>query len=99
MFGNKYKKQLEDLQTQYDLLVSENSKKAYQSSVAIDFKAMNAMSIERRLNESNEPITIIGYALHSDSKELIDWYIFCSNETHEKLVEEFKQYIKNKEYV
>jgi hypothetical protein len=63
---------------------------------AFDFKKMNVFSIERNVN-ANKPCTIIGYILKepkedSDgSKDVVrEWYFYCDDEQHNKLVEQFK---------
>lgn len=75
------------------------------SKCSFNFKAVNAFSIERNWNDGVES-TIIGYTLdeqiiHNDGR-IIDkstvkeWYLYCSREQHEKLVQEFNEHKKGK---
>jgi hypothetical protein len=75
------------------------------ASYAIDWDAMKAFSIER-MWENGLPKTIIGYMLSEPlvttsgegvervtEKDVIrEWTLYCSAETHEKLVKEFNEW-------
>jgi hypothetical protein len=85
-----------------DRLDDEYSKATY----AIDWKEMNAFSIER-MKENNIPKTVIGYILtepvvstDSDNvtyKDIVrEWTLYCSHEEHQRLVKQFEQYKKDK---
>ena len=57
---------------------------------SIDFEKMKPFSIERNRGDENRPVTIFGYFdKNEDPKE---WYIYCSLERHNQLVEEFNGY-------
>lgn len=68
------------------------------SNFSFDFKAVKAFSIERNIH-NNLPVTIIGYFLpearviENDgvvTNDIVrEWYLYCSQEQHEKLVEQF----------
>lgn len=71
-----------------------------------DFKKMNAFSIERNFN-NHEPCTIIGYVIkethvsNNDGvitttyKDVIkEWYLYCDENEHKKLAEEFAKILK-----
>jgi hypothetical protein len=78
------------------------------ASYAIDWDAMKAFSIER-MWENGLPKTIIGYMLSEPfvtssgegvervtEKDVIrEWTLYCSAETHEKLVKEFNEWRNN----
>lgn len=70
-----------------------------------DFNAVNAFSIERNWN-NGKVCTIIGYTtdeqiIHdgdkiTDKQIVKEWYLYCSEEQHEKLVKEFNEHRKGK---
>jgi hypothetical protein len=79
------------------------------ASFAIDWDVMKVFSVERNPSE-HVPRTILGYmlsepAVHTEGengeqrvtyKDIVrEWYLYCSAETHEKLVKEFTDW-KNK---
>lgn len=75
------------------------------SSFSFDFDAVKVFSIERNIND-NRPVTIIGYFLPEariveqegnvvTNDVVREWYLYCNQEQHEKLVEEFRK-AKNK---
>ena len=65
------------------------------SGFAVNFKLLNASSIERAVIEKNSEyhfdrgVTNIGYLIEGKMHE---WIFECSLETHERLVKEFNQY-------
>lgn len=73
------------------------------SSFVFDFKGMKVFSVERNISD-NRPVTIIGYLLPEPftteengvvTKDTIrEWFLYCDQERHEKLVEEFKKSLK-----
>jgi hypothetical protein len=71
------------------------------STVAIDWKTMNAFSIER-IYRNNEVSTVIGYLLNNDYEDdkkqslVKEWTLYCSEAQHEKLCKEFQSYVKDK---
>jgi enterochelin esterase-like enzyme len=69
--------------------------------VAIDFDSLNVFSIERvvKLNIQGthlQPATIVGYHNTTTTDRNGEWYLYCSDEEHAKLVEDFKKYLKAK---
>ncbi len=58
---------------------------------AVSFKAMNAFAIERN-HGSEGPCTIIGY--FGPDSTVNEWTLFCNEEVHAKLVEQFKSEMK-----
>ena len=62
-------------------------------SVAVDFEQMDAFSIER-MQEQGVGRTVIGYlkSLPDTDPNIAEWTLYCNEEIHEKLVEEFRQY-------
>lgn len=80
--------------------------KMMQATPAIDFVQMKVVSIERALKEiqvdgENFTIgsTVIGHIVNEKSEtlskaEIREWTLYCTQEHHEKLVEEFNAFIK-----
>lgn len=74
---------------------------AKDNTFVIDWKAMNAFSVERIAREGSV-YTIIGYILQNDYEDdkkqslVKEWTLYCSEEQHEKLASEFQAYIKDK---
>ena len=65
----------------------------YESDVEIDFEFMNAFSVERTLL-GGVPVTSVGYFdKHNTTRE---WFLYTSEETHQRLVNEFREYKFNK---
>ena len=62
-------------------------------SFSIDFNNMDVFSIERN-GSKHEPCTIIGHFLTNKEnvKHTSEWYLYCSPETHNKLVQEFNEF-------
>jgi uncharacterized coiled-coil protein SlyX len=70
------------------------------SSFVFDFNTVKVFSIERNFND-NRPATIIGYLLPEPVtteengvviKDVVrEWYLYCNQEQHEKLVEQFRK--------
>jgi hypothetical protein len=70
------------------------------SSFCFDFDAVKVFSVERNVN-NNAPVTIIGYFLPEArviedngvvTNDIVrEWYLYCNQEQHEKLVEEFRK--------
>ena len=78
------------------------------ASYALDWKKMNAFSIERMM-EHGIPKTVIGYITQeplittsgNDENQIItekdivrEWTLYCSHEEHQRLVKEFNDYVK-----
>ena len=61
--------------------------------VAVNFKKINAFSIERLFNITTKQFTtIIGCYVNNELKE---WFLHCNDNMHEILVNEFNKYKKN----
>lgn len=89
---NSLKKQVEER----DTVIKSINDTVHAGPFAFDFKKMNVFSIERNVN-ANKPCTIIGYVLkeaREDSdgtKDVVrEWYFYCNEEQHKKLVKEFE---------
>ncbi len=77
--------------------------KARKCTFTFDFNAVNAFSVERNWN-NGKVCTVIGYTIDEqtihDGGKILDkqivkeWYLYCSEEQHEKLVEEFNEHKK-----
>ena len=97
----KLKAELEQLKGVLDKV----NKEMQSSEFAVDFEEMNAFSIERYVN-GNVPCTLIGYFIDEpvvaedkkigSKKVLNQWYLYCTQERHTELVDQFKVYMKNK---
>ena len=71
---------------------NEEVRKDVQSSTfVIDWKNMNAFSIERMGDGGHEAYTIIGYFLKDSDgcNNVHEWKFYCSLKQHEKLAKEF----------
>jgi hypothetical protein len=64
------------------------------SACEIDFNVINAFSVERNVND-NRPCTIIGYFIDNSTAPL-EWYLFCSDDQHHKIVTQFKEHKESK---
>ncbi len=63
-------------------------------NASVDWDAMQAFSIERVISTTHEvPVTCIGYKAENKVKE---WILFVNKEIHDSLVEEFKEYVRQK---
>jgi predicted Zn-dependent peptidase len=78
--------------------IEEIQKSCADATPCVDWRAINAFSIERIYNKTeNQAQTVIGYILATkDDRITKEWYIFCNEEHHEKLVEDFKDYIETR---
>ena len=67
-------------------------------SVAVDFEMMDAFSIERMYDDGGLGRTVIGYlkSLPDTEPNVAEWTLYCNEEIHEKLVEEFRVYKQNR---
>lgn len=107
------KAQLDDLKTTNDQLAYANKvyrerleAEYAQATYAVDFQAMNAFSVERMWDNGTQK-TVIGYMLTepvsvtegtTTTKDVVrEWTLYCSHAEHQRLVEEFNQYVKSKE--
>lgn len=98
MFTNWRKKYIEKLERCIELEdtiteLQKSSDKEYEiASQEVDFLAMNAFAVER-IWSGNHYKTVIGYNNNGDIRE---WHIHCGIKQHEKLAEQFREYVKNK---
>ena len=70
-------------------------KEMERASVAIDFNAMSAFSVERQFDRNTSSChTVIGYFLQEgDARKVKEWYLPCSPSTHEALCKEFAKLV------
>jgi hypothetical protein len=63
------------------------------ANFVIDWKVMNAFSVER-MGDAKEAYTIIGYWNKNESglAYVAEWKFYCSLEQHQKLAKEFSEY-------
>lgn len=98
----KENERLKYANTEYQArLIGEMSK----ASFSIDWKTMNAFSVERGWDNGTHKTTI-GYLLQEPvvvtegavtTKDVVrEWVLYCSAEEHERLVAEFNEYVKGK---
>lgn len=87
---NKLVDEKDKLQEAYDNMCSET----YNDSVSIDWKSMEAFSIERLMLDGGRPTTVIGWFKPDSS--VGEWKLYCSKEQHERLTQEFNDYVKTK---
>jgi len=89
---NEINKLTQDLD-RYKKWVESVQDTARKSSASVDFKSLNAFSIERMVKDHG-PCTIIGYYPNPDEKtkeKVKEWYIYCDDTVHENLVKQFNQ--------
>jgi predicted nuclease with TOPRIM domain len=72
--------------------IEDIKKITYTSEVSIDFKKINAFSIER-IFKGNYITTVVGYISAADGKPK-EWYFYCDEINHTRLVKEFNEYKK-----
>lgn len=73
------------------------------STFAIDFNATKVFAIERNMHNGDictivgcmrlDRTTTIDGAIH-EKQDTLEWYLYCSQEQHEKLVKEFEAHKK-----
>jgi flagellar biosynthesis GTPase FlhF len=73
--------------------LEEFNQKNRNVSHEVDFKKMQAFSIERDY-QNNEWRTIIGYFISAEPTNPKEWHLYCSIEVHESLVRKFREYMK-----
>lgn len=67
------------------------------SAFEFDFKAVNAFSIER-IVDNKTPHTVIGYIrskCEDGSVNIGEWRFYCSQKEHNRLAEKFVEYTKS----
>ena len=90
------KEELEDTQRLLQQAEDKLEKILHRSmncEIGFDFNVVKVFSIERNYEE-DIPHTIVGYVLPepSESDRVREWFLYCSDEQHEKLVEEFRKF-------
>ncbi len=84
----------EEIITQQNKQIAElSSNSLYESDVEVDFEFMNAFSVERTLLEG-VTVTAVGYFDRQNNTR--EWFLYTSEETHQRLVNEFREYKFNK---
>ena len=76
----------------------EEVRKDVQSSTfVIDWRNMDAFSVER-MGDAKEAYTIIGYYVVNEhsKREVAEWKFYCSQKQHDKLAKEFAEYTVDK---
>lgn len=61
---------------------------------SFDFANVNAFSIERTF-DNNLPLTVIGFFIN-DKNDTKEWYLSCTTDQHQKLVDQFNKVKKIK---
>ena len=103
------KKENKDLKFANDAYKKRLETEMNNASFAVDWDAMKVFSIER-MWENGLPKTILGHILSEPvitssgegvervtEKDIVrEWTLYCSAETHERLVTEFREWLKNK---
>lgn len=82
---------LADRDQQLADLRSEQAKAVADSGFAVDFNRMGAYSIERMIKDGR-PVTVIGHWHGPNDENTGEWRFHCNQDTHERLVEQFRQY-------
>jgi hypothetical protein len=91
---NKTIMEYEEIITQQNKQIAElSSNSLYESDVEVDFEFMNAFSVERTLLEG-VTVTAVGYFDRQNNTR--EWFLYTSEETHQRLVNEFREYKFNK---
>lgn len=82
----------DQLQADLDALKKKIATEAASASMVIDFTNIDVFSIERNVNDNVAYTTIGHWKTKNDGvKSSAEWVLYCSPETHEKIVEEFKK--------
>jgi len=91
---NKTIMEYEEIITKQNKQIAELlSNSLYESDVEVDFEFMNAFSVERTLLEG-VTVTSVGY--FDKQNKTREWFLYTSEETHQRLVNEFREYKFNK---
>lgn len=104
LFGKKDKETIKELQREIlrlkdtleetQRIVANVKREISNCEFSFDFANINAFSIERNF-DNNLPVTVIGF-LTNDKNETKEWYLYCSTEQHQRLVEQFNKIKKIK---
>ena len=84
----------DSLRTKLTLALNDLADRNRDASFAVDFDQLNPFSIERNVSDG-KPCTIFGY--FDKNGAVSEWYLFCSLETHNRLVEDYNGYKAKKE--
>lgn len=69
-------------------------------AMSVDWGRIRAFAIERNIDHNGDPVTIIGHLLKRTVERdgvqcqedyTDEWFLYCSDETHQRLVDEFNQ--------
>ena len=94
-YANGLKKQIKTLNDEIQALQDTNELTALNADMQIDFKKIGAFSIERmKRNNDKFPVTIIGFWRDKFNQTHGEWRLECNDETHARLVKEFREYQK-----
>lgn len=67
------------------------------AKISFAWEKHDVFAVERQFNRSGGPVTIIGYFFNDGDKKIIkEWFIYCSIEAHNKLVDEFNAHRNKK---
>jgi hypothetical protein len=83
----------EILSKEYETIKNQTYNDIAECDFSVDFKKMNACSIERLLSNDNREVTIIGF-IPKDCQGIKKWMLHCSRETHNALVEVFNTQVE-----
>ena len=86
--------------SEYDTLIASINSDLTKATPILDFDLMRVFSIERTVS-NNKPCTVLGYYINdpivsADGEMIVDrdkvreWTLYCNNDRHATLVEEFK---------
>lgn len=81
------------------MLQEYRSSEAANSDMQVDFERMRAFSIERLVDDKGVPHTVIGYVLRvsPEDQQIKEWKLECNQQTHDRLVAEFRNTMKKGE--
>lgn len=95
--NDELQRRVDSLQSELDQLKKKVFADAAAASMVVDFSNIDAFSVERNVKKGVAQ-TIIGHWLVDKDgvKSSGEWLLYCSAETHEKIVEEFKKRVASK---
>jgi hypothetical protein len=88
---DKLKNKIRDLEIVIAEYADRMSDQYSTATYAINWHQMEPFSIERML-VNGVAKTVLGYL--DEAGSIKEWTLYCSHAMHEKLVEEFRQYVK-----
>lgn len=93
----KYLKRIEVLKAEVAAYENRHNEAHREQPMTVDFANLDAFSIERNRKDGID-VTIIGHwVVSEDKRSTKEWYLYCSDETHAKLVAKFDQHIAAKD--